>query len=415
MFRNYLMISLAVLLRRKFLAGVSLFGTVMTLTVLVVAAAVLDSMLNPAGAERAQSHILVVDYLCLKGKSFGGCSNPGLGFYERHIVPLKTPDKISYSTVPATATSYVDGRKIVSQVRRTDAAYWEILQFELLSGRPIAADDVREGRRVAVVNQATAESFFRGRSALGQTMAVDSDAFEIIGVVANEPETSELAFADVWVPYTAGLTAAYQEKWDADGVILLHVEREAAKPAVRAELRESLQNFVYLPDPDRFDRATAVAETSLGRVATRLVGQPADGESHVTRFVGAAIVLTLLFMLLPALNMANLNIGRILERAPEIGLRKATGASIRVLVGQFIFESILLTFIGGLLAFAITPLFLSFLNRSVFSHGELTLSLPVFFAGLLFIVIFGVLSGAYPAWRMARLEPAAALRGHVHV
>ncbi len=55
--------------------------------------------------------------------------------------------------------------------------------------------------------------------------------------------------------------------------------------------------------------------------------------------VGAA----LLFMLLPTVNLVNLNVSRIMERASEIGVRKAFGASSRTLVGQFVVENLVLT------------------------------------------------------------------------
>ena len=54
----------------------------------------------------------------------------------------------------------------------------------------------------------------------------------------------------------------------------------------------------------------------------------------------------LLFMLLPALHLVNLNIGRIEERTSEIGVRKSFGASTPTLVGQFVAENVLLTLIG---------------------------------------------------------------------
>jgi putative ABC transport system permease protein len=69
-----------------------------------------------------------------------------------------------------------------------------------------------------------------------------------------------------------------------------------------------------------------------------------------------------------------------------------------------------LTLLGGALAFAVAPVILGVLN-DVFRHGQMRLNLPVFVAGLAFVVVFGVLSGAYPAWKMARLDPAAALKG----
>ena len=52
-------------------------------------------------------------------------------------------------------------------------------------------------------------------------------------------------------------------------------------------------------------------------------------------------------MLLPAINLVNLNVSRILERASEIGVRKAFGASSRTLVGQFVVENVVLTLVGG--------------------------------------------------------------------
>jgi putative ABC transport system permease protein len=136
--------------------------------------------------------------------------------------------------------------------------------------------------------------------------------------------------------------------------------------------------------------------------------------NRVPAFLGIAAAIALLFMSLPAINMANLNIGRILERAPEIGLRKAAGASRRVLAGQFIFENVVLSALGGLIALALAPILLGLLNDSLFAYGRLGLSGAVFAAAFGFVLVFGVLSGAYPAWRMAKLEPAVALRGSHH-
>ena len=66
------------------------------------------------------------------------------------------------------------------------------------------------------------------------------------------------------------------------------------------------------------------------------------------------IVLALLFMTLPALNLVTLNLSRILERAPEIGVRKAFGAPKRTLIAQFVTENVILTLIGGALGFVFT-------------------------------------------------------------
>src|SRR5690606_11585963 len=152
MIRSYLKISIAVLKRRKFLTFVNLFGTVLTLSTLVTGFAVLESMLSPDGAQRRQAHILVVNHVGLIGENQANRSGPGWAFYERYIEPMQSPDKTSFATAGSPGSSYVDGREITSVLRRTDAAYWTILDFDLLDGRTLAPDDVDRGRFVAVIN-----------------------------------------------------------------------------------------------------------------------------------------------------------------------------------------------------------------------------------------------------------------------
>jgi putative ABC transport system permease protein len=187
---------------------------------------------------------------------------------------------------------------------------------------------------------------------------------------------------------------------------------------MRAELAARVRRFEVNPDPVQYDSLRAPATMPIEEMAARALGGDAgfgrDDKNYVAPFIAAATVVAFLFMALPAVNMVNLNVGRIMERAPEIGLRKAAGAPTHVLVGQFVFENLILALLGGLLAFAAAPFILSLLN-TVYRYGQLQLDLQVFVAGLAFVAIFGVLSGAYPAWKMARLDPAAALKGQVYV
>jgi putative ABC transport system permease protein len=122
----------------------------------------------------------------------------------------------------------------------------------------------------------------------------------------------------------------------------------------------------------------------------------------------------LLFMLLPALNLVNLNAGRILERRAEIGVRKAFGATSAQLAGQFVVENILLCVAGGLLALAATAGVLALIeNANLIPYLKLNMNLAVFGYGLLIATVFGLLSGVLPAWRMSRLDPVHALKGAV--
>ena len=111
----------------------------------------------------------------------------------------------------------------------------------------------------------------------------------------------------------------------------------------------------------------------------------------------------------------NINISRIMERASEIGVRKAFGAPARTLVGQFLVENILLTLVGGLLGFvAVDPRAARDQRRAACSsYAHFTLNLRVFAYGMALAVVFGLISGVYPAWRMSRLNPVDALKGGV--
>jgi putative ABC transport system permease protein len=418
MLKNFLKTAIAVLLRRKFLTFVNLFGTVLTLTVLVVAFAIFDSIVSPAGAQHRTDHVLAISRVTLSHttqfnrRGWG----PGGAFFTSYVKPLRTPDLISLTTRARTGTSYIEGRKLTVQIRATDAAYWKILDFGLVSGRLLAPDDVDSGRSVAVINETTARDWFAGRAPLGRRITVGSHSYEVVGVVRDEPQTSALSYSDIWVPITSAETRAWEQEFLADNQVLLYVNDPAKRGAVREELAARVRRFDVNPDPVGFDTLRAPATTPLEDLASLALGR--DGLSHdggeadsTALFLAALIVVALLFMALPAVNMVNLNVGRIMERAPEIGVRKAAGAPVRVLVGQFIFENLVLTLLAGMLALAVAHVILGVLN-DVFRHGQLGLNLAVFVAGLVSVLLFGVLSGAYPAWKMARLDPAAALKGH---
>jgi putative ABC transport system permease protein len=310
--------------------------------------------------------------------------------------------------------SFHDGAQVKSHLKRTDSAFWEIIEADFLEGRPYSADDVERAQPVAVINEATRHSFFGTESALGQSLEIAGQSFRIVGVIANVPAFRLASFADVWVPVTTipdpkalgynSITGGYEA--------LILAETAADIPRIKAEF-EYVLTQVEFPDPERFNRVTGGADT-LFEMISRFAFSDDMTESHPERLLAIILVLAVLFMILPAISLININVSRIMERASEIGVRKSFGAASTTLVGQFVVENVLLTLAGGLLGFGLTELVLYLLSSSyLIPYAEFHVNYRIFAYGLLMALFFGVFAGVYPAWKMSRLHPVEALRRKV--
>jgi putative ABC transport system permease protein len=171
---------------------------------------------------------------------------------------------------------------------------------------------------------------------------------------------------------------------------------------------------VEVPNPKEVQALFSYADPMLAGMTRGLLGpndQTVD-DDKVGAFYLIVSALALLFMLLPALNLINLNVTRILERSGEIGVRKAFGAASHDLVGQFLVENVVLALVGGLLGLVLAAGALALVNQAhTVAYAHFALSWRVFGGGMVLTLIFGLMSGVYPAWKMSRLNPVAALRG----
>jgi putative ABC transport system permease protein len=264
---------------------------------------------------------------------------------------------------------------------------------------------------VAVINESTRTKFFGGANALGRAIEVNGQRFQVVGVVRDVPILRLVPFADVWVPYTTDRSDAYRRELVGDMMGLFLARSTADLPGIRAEVRSRVARVP--PDDKVFDKVVAHAETLFDTAARVLTtGGDAEAEQPGRRLSFALVTLAVLFMLLPAVNLVNLNVSRIMERASEIGVRKSFGASSAVLVGQFLVENIALTLVGGVLGFAASAWLLWLVNGSgLILYADLRMNPRIFLAGLAFALFFGTMSGVYPAWRMSRLNPVQALKG----
>jgi putative ABC transport system permease protein len=244
---------------------------------------------------------------------------------------------------------------------------------------------------------------------VGKTIEADAQHFRVIGVVPDLPILRQVSFAELYVPVTTAKTDAYRDQLLGGFTGLLLARSPADFPAIKAEFASRLPR-IPLPNK-RWEKLTTEAWTLFEYAAEMLVpGVP--GVPKPALMWAAIAGMMFLFALLPAVNLVNLNMSRIMERASEIGVRKAFGASSRTLVGQFIVENVVLALVGGALGFAGSAAVLDAVNRSgLVPYARFTMNYRIFLCGFGLAVVFGVLSGVYPAWRMSRLHPVQALKG----
>ena len=411
MLKNYLKLAWKVLLRRKFFTFISLFGIAFTLVVLTVVTALLDHVVAAYPPETKHASTVGINFASLRGEHWRRNGFAGYAMLDKYARDLPNVKQMAVASMPNGVFSYLNGQRLKSYLKRTDGAFWQILDFHFLEGGPYTESDVGDHRMVAVINESTRQRFFGGQPALGRTIEADGQRFTVVGVVPDVSILRLVPFADIWVPHTTAKTDSYTREYVGDFLGILLLEDPSQLALTRDELWSRLRT-AKLPDPG-FDRLDATPETLFDTIGRLLIGDGSgEGSGYGRRLQIALTVAALLFMLLPAVNLVNLNTSRIMERASEIGVRKAFGASSRTLVGQFVVENLVLTLVGAGLGFLVAAWVLSVVNGSgVIAYTQLGVNYRVFGWGVLLAIGFGLLSGVYPAWRMSRLHPVQALKG----
>jgi len=323
------------------------------------------------------------------------------------VKSLKTPEAVTIVGFFQKTITYHEGRKFKLALKYTDAEFWDIMDFEFVEGRSYTQTDIDNINQVAVINEATKEKYFGKETAVGKYIEADWKKYKVIGVVKDVPIIRILTYGDVWVPIsnTKEDITSYNMDGDYQAIILAHSRNDFK--AIKTEFKKHLEQVEF--QDDKYNSIRGGADTLMESTSREMFGF----EPLILLFPKLLLLgLMILFMLLPALNLVNININRIVERYSEIGIRKSFGASSMTLVGQFIVENVLLTFIGGFIGLIITFIVLAVINTSeVIPYSNFTLNIRIFIYAIFIILFFGIFSGVYPAWRMARLKPVYALQG----
>jgi putative ABC transport system permease protein len=270
----------------------------------------------------------------------------------------------------------------------------------LSGGRFITAADVSSRAAVVVLGTTTAQELFGGASAVGQTVTMNSIPFQVIGELTAIGSSSTTNQDDTAiVPITTAQTRLIGGS-SRSSVSTIYLEAASSK-TLSAAYQEANSELLATHN---ITLATA-ADFSIATQQSILSTATSVDKTLTILLAGIAAI----SLLVGGIGVMNIMLVSVTERIKEIGLRKALGAPPRVIRRQFLVESSVLGFAGGLLGVGLGVIGAVLLPKVI--------SQPIAISGLaaagaiVVAVAIGVVFGVYPASRAARLAPIDALRG----
>ncbi|HEU4860495.1 MAG TPA: ABC transporter permease, partial [Chitinophagaceae bacterium] len=297
----------------------------------------------------------------------------------------------------------------------------EIFDFPLIAGDRKTA--LQEPNSI-VINEDLAMRLFNKKDVLGKTLQFSfmEPPLKITGILKNHPRNSSFDFSSVLSEASFRVDTGYQRMLASDWLSNNFSVYALLKPnADSKSVSEKMGKLVH-------DNFNAPAGTSFSfslqplkdihlnskNIVDGARNSNVDAIPQGSNFYIKIFSFVALFVLLIAgINYMNLTTARASARLKEIGVRKSVGAFQSHLIRQFLFESLLVTFISFFLALGVVNLILPAFNQ--FTNKELSLGFTsdyrIWLYAIAFVTIIGLLSGSYPALLLSRFKPVLLLKG----
>ncbi|OFY29892.1 MAG: hypothetical protein A2X09_16315 [Bacteroidetes bacterium GWF2_43_11] len=301
----------------------------------------------------------------------------------------------------------------------TDSTVFDIFTHHFISGTPERA---LTEPFTCVITESFAKKSFGDENPMGKMLESSRGrSFKVTAVIKDLPENSHLKYDCLLsassIVQIIGAERFNNLKPEAFWNIGLYAYVLMKPNTDAGVLHTKFQPFYdkYMaPVGEKINASYTLLTTRLDKIHhTSNLGadQPVGNMAYVYIFGAVGIFI----LILAGINYMNMATARGAERSREIGIRKVAGAHRQQLIGQFISESLLLSFISFLISIAFVILLLPFFNELAGKQMgyEKLLQPLIIFGGLAITLIIGVASGSYPAFYLSSFEPAMVLKGAV--
>lgn len=281
------------------------------------------------------------------------------------------------------------------------ASFINIDQGKVEIGRFFTEEDERSQALVAVLGQKTKEKLFNNENPLGKNIKIKKRNFKVIGVLKEKGAITGFDMDDiVYLP----LQTAQKQVLGIDYIMFLagQLKNPELGEVTVEEVRQVLRKNHNITDPAKDD-----FEAILMEKAMEMVSKIMDVVSLLL------IAIAAISLIVGGVGIMNVMYVAVSERTKEIGLRKALGASEKNILNQFLLESVIVAFFGGLIGIILGILISYFISFGAEKAGftwPFVISFKGIFTGFFFSAFIGIIFGFWPARKAARLDPIRAIR-----
>ncbi|MBQ7419438.1 MAG: ABC transporter permease [Prevotella sp.] len=324
---------------------------------------------------------------------------------HQHVPELDVVAPVLFAPWGTSNTAYYGDQKTSPRMQGVTPDYAEVIAPRMYYGRFINQMDMQENRKVCVLGKKIYKDLFKnGGDPCGQKIRVDSTYYEVIGVDYNTNSSINFngrAEERITIPLTL-MQQTYNRGNQVD-LIAATGRQGVVMSKLSDRIRETIARPHYVDPTD--EQGAMVFNTE---VLFQMLDNLFRGVNFLIWLVGLGTLLA------GAIGVSNIMMVTVRERTTEIGIRRAIGATPRMILSQIISESIVLTLVAGMSGILFAVAILQMVELGNTEDGIVQVHFQVGFwtaiAAALMVSMMGVLAGLAPASRAMSIKPVDAMR-----